>query len=140
MNITRQVINDLWPLYVAGDVSTDTRQLVDAFLAQDPEFAGLLREERNERMFQQEIPRLPPDREAKALRRTQKLMRGWDWSLFMAILFSCFAFGRIVADTSWDVSPRNFIVAASIALILWVVFFVRILWVRHKVLKTRLGG
>ena len=40
MNVTRDVIYDLLPGYFAGDLSPDTRVLVDEFLAQDPEFAG----------------------------------------------------------------------------------------------------
>jgi hypothetical protein len=90
-----------------------TRALVDAFLRQDPEFAPLLHGRGEEVLLGRGAPELPPDREAKALRRTKRLLHGWDWLMFMAILFSCFAFGRIVADTSWDVSPVNFIVVAS---------------------------
>jgi hypothetical protein len=137
MNVTRQVINDLWPLYVAGEASADTRALVEAFFQQDPEFAKALQEDGDEPMLLHEIPKLPPDQEAKALRRTKRLLHGWDWTLFMAILFSCFAFGRIVADTSWDASPANFIATASIAAAFWVAFFVRLLLVRRQVLRTR---
>jgi hypothetical protein len=136
MHVTRQVISDLWPVYAAGEASDDTRALVEAFLRQDPEFARVLQEQGTERLLQQEIPRLPPDQEVQALRRTKRLLQGWDWTLFLAILFSCFAFGRIVADTSWDVSPVNFIVTASIAMVCWVAFFVRLLWVRKRVLRT----
>jgi len=42
--ITRAIITDLYPLYVAGEASGDTRQLVEEFLAKDPEFARLLTE------------------------------------------------------------------------------------------------
>jgi hypothetical protein len=140
MNVTRQVISDLWPVYTAGEASADTRALVEAFFRQDPEFSKLLQEQDTERMLQQEIPRLPPDQEAKALRRTKRLLLGWDWTLFLAILFSCFAFGRIVADTSWDVSPANFIAMASIAVAFWVAFFVRLFWMRSRVLRTRIGA
>lgn len=41
MTITREVIYDLLPGYFAGDVSDDTRRLVDEFLASDPEFQRL---------------------------------------------------------------------------------------------------
>src|SRR5438105_2450546 len=81
-------------------------------------------------------PALPSTSEVKALRRTKRLLQGWDWSFFLALLFSCFAFGRIIADTSWDVSPVNFIVTASIALAFWLAFFVRLFWVRKQVLRT----
>lgn len=43
MTVTRDVILDLWPLYQGGELSADSRALVDRFLASDPEFAGVLR-------------------------------------------------------------------------------------------------
>jgi hypothetical protein len=42
-------------------------------------------------------------------------------------------FGRVVADTSWDVSPKNFIITACIAGSFWIAFFVRMVWVRRTV-------
>jgi hypothetical protein len=140
VNVTREVINDLWPLYAAGEASADTRALVEEFLRQDAEFAGLLRGRGEEGMLRREVPAPPPpDREARALTRTKRLLHGLDWLMFLAILFSCFAFGRIVADTSWDVSPRNFIVVASIAGAFWVAFFVRLVWVRKRVYRRPQG-
>ncbi|TFH32115.1 MAG: zf-HC2 domain-containing protein [Anaerolineales bacterium] len=41
MEITRDVILDLMPLYVAGEVSEDTRRLVEAFLEKDKGLANL---------------------------------------------------------------------------------------------------
>jgi hypothetical protein len=133
MNVTREVISDLWPVYAAGESSADTRALVEAFLRKDPEYAELLQGRDEEGLLRHDVPRLPPDREAQALRRTKRLLHGWDWLLFMAMLFSGFAFGRIVSDTSWDVSPVNFIVVASIAGAFWVAFFTRLVWVRKSV-------
>jgi hypothetical protein len=57
--------------------------------------------------------------------------------MFVAIMFSCFAFGRIVSDTSWDVSPVNFIIVASIALAFWIAFFTRLVLVRKRVYSGR---
>jgi hypothetical protein len=135
MKITREVITDLWAVYEAGEASADTRALVEEFLKQDPGFAELVRGRGGERLLEREIPRLTPDREAQALRKTKRLLHGWDWSLFLAILFSCFAFGRIVSDTSWDVSPRNFIITASFAGVFWIAFFCRLIWVRKTVYR-----
>jgi hypothetical protein len=139
MNVTREVITDLWPLYAAGEASADTRALVEAFLQQDPEYAKLLQDRGVEHLLQQAVPGRPLDREAQALRRTKRLLHGWDWLRFLAILFSGFAFGRIVSDTSWDVSPRNFIITASIAAAFWVAFFVRMFWLRRKLYRTTIG-
>lgn len=133
MNVTREVIHDLWPVYEAGEASADTHVLVEEFLRQDPEFAELLRAPGPERLLESKVRKLPPDREAQALRKTKRLLHGKDWFLFFAILFSCFAFGRIVSDTSWDVSPVNFIVTATIAGIFWIAFFTRLVWVRKRV-------
>jgi anti-sigma factor RsiW len=49
MNVTRDVIYDLLPGYFSGDLSPDTRALVDEFLAQDPEFRRMM--ERFRTMF-----------------------------------------------------------------------------------------
>jgi hypothetical protein len=133
VNVTREVINDLWPLYTSGEASADTRALVEAFLRADPEFAGLLNRRGEEGLLRHDLPELPPDHEARALRRTKRLLHGWDWTLFLAMMFSGLAFGRIVSDTSWDVSPVNFIVVASIAAIFWTAFFTRLVWLRKRV-------
>src|SRR6516164_1966360 len=133
MNITREVIKDLWTVYATGEVSADTRALVDEFLKHDPELGQILRAQNEEGLLRQEIPKLSPDREARALRKTKRLLHGWDWLLFFAMIFSGFAFGRIISDTSWDVSPVNFIVMASIAGAFWIAFFTRLVWVRKSV-------
>jgi len=75
MKITRDVILDLWPVYEAGEASADTRALVEAFLAEDPEFGRLIREERRDLMSQNESIALPPDQEQAALRTTQTLLK-----------------------------------------------------------------
>lgn len=41
MEITRNVILDLLPLYMADEVSADTRTLVEKYLESDPELAAI---------------------------------------------------------------------------------------------------
>ena len=135
MNITREVIVDLWPVYTAGEASADTRALIEEFLQQDTEFARLLQEKVDEDLLLSTVPSLPPDREAQALNQTKRQLHGWDWSLIlwlMSISFTAQAFGRIVADTSWDVSPRNFIIMVIIAAVFWCAYFIRRVWLRRK--------
>jgi len=140
MNVTREVINDLWPVYAAGEASADTRSLVEAYLRQDPEFAGLLKGCGEEGLLRHDMPKLSPDREAQALRRTKRLLHGKDWLLSMALIFSGLAFGRIVSDTSWDVSPVIFIIMATIAGAFWVAFLTRLVWVQKSVYRGQEGG
>jgi len=44
MNITRNVILDLLPLYVANEVSADTRALVEKYLETDSELANVAKQ------------------------------------------------------------------------------------------------
>jgi anti-sigma factor RsiW len=44
MEITRNVILDLLPLYLADEVSADTRALVEEYLETDPELANVAKE------------------------------------------------------------------------------------------------
>jgi hypothetical protein len=140
MNVTRDVIIDLWAVYAAGEASSDTRAVVDAFLKQDPEFARLLQDAGAGDLRQPCAVGPSPDGEARALRRTKRLLHGWDWLFFPALFFSCFAFGRIVSDTSWDVSPMNFIVTATIAAAFRVAFIARVIWVRRKAYRVTVSG
>ena len=135
MNITREVIIDLWPVYTAGEASADSRALIEEFLQQDTEFARLLQEKVDEDLLTSTVPLLPPDREAQALNHTKRQLHGWDWSLvflLFAMQFSGFAFARIVADTSWDVSPIQFIITAAIAAVFWCAFLIRLVWLRKR--------
>jgi hypothetical protein len=122
MIITRDVVSDLWPLYVSGEASDDTRRLVDEFLDADPEFAAALR-------ASEAIPApgravLAPDHEARALESLQRQLRGYPWLLHASMFATALAFGRIVSDTSWDVSPRLFIVHCIVAAALWTAYVV----------------
>jgi anti-sigma factor RsiW len=44
MNVSRNVILDLLPLYVANEASADTRSLVEAYLAKDPAAGDIAKE------------------------------------------------------------------------------------------------
>jgi hypothetical protein len=139
MNVTREVISDLWPLYISGEASADTRRLIEGFLKDDPEFAKILKNGGTDQWVAAEIPSLSPNVEAKALNRTKRVLHRFDWLLFLAIMFSCFSFGRIVSDTSWDVSPTNFIITAGIAACFWIAFFARNIWVLRNVYRKTMN-
>ncbi len=127
MKITRDVVTDLWPLYISSEASADTRALVDEFLRQDPEFARLIRAIKTAEILEPVSMTVAPDLEMKAFVKTRKaLFHRLPGFLFFAMLFSCMAFGRIVSDTSWDVSPRNFAITAAIAGVFWIAFLVQL--------------
>lgn len=128
MNVSRDVITDLWSIYAAGEASADSVALIEEFLAKDDELATALKDDAVERLAVSRVPPLSPSIEARALNRTKRLLHPFNWLFFFAVLFTCFAFGRIISDTSWDVSPRNFILTAVIALCFWIAFFGRSVW------------
>ena len=54
MDVTRDVILDLLPLYLAGEASADTQALVNDHLKHDQDLAQLARQ------WQQRLPEPPP--------------------------------------------------------------------------------
>jgi len=131
MKITRSVIVDIWAVYASGEASADTRALVEEFLRGDPELAQQLR---HDPALPAVAAPLPADHEVRALTSTRRRLRGLPGLLFLAMMFSMMAFGRIVADTSWDVSPRNFIAVASMAGVCWTAYVVSLWRMRARIL------
>ncbi len=66
LEVTRNVVSDLWPLYKSGDVSADTRSLVDAFVSGDPAFAEVMQHSERLPSVMPGI-RLSPDAERRLL-------------------------------------------------------------------------
>jgi hypothetical protein len=133
-NVTRDVIVDLWPLYVSGEASQDTRRLVEAFLREDKEFARELKQDAGGPLTSQDVPSLTPDHELRTMAQIKRRLVGPRWLLLLAMVFTMQAFGRIVSDTSFDVSPRKFIPTAVVAACFWVAFLVRLFYGRREVL------
>jgi hypothetical protein len=132
--VTRDVIIDLWPIYAAGEASSDTRALVESFLQRDREFAREIGELAQDPVRAPEVPLLAPDAELKTLARIRRRIWGPVPLLMLAMIFSCFAFGTLVSDTSFDVSPRRFVITVLIALCLWAAFLFRLFKGRREVL------
>ena len=132
--VTRDVIVDLWPLYVSGEASQDTRRLVEAFLREDAEFGRELRQDARGLLTGHDVPSLTPDHELRTLAQIKRRLTGPRWLLLLAMVFTMQAFGRIVSDTSFDVSPRKFIATAVVAACFWVAFLVRLFYGRREVL------
>lgn len=87
MKVTRNVVNDLLPLYQAGEASEDSRALVEEFLRENPDF----REEFSERAAQADLvpaellPPPDPDLERAALERTRRHIRARNTLVGVAI-------------------------------------------------------
>ena len=74
MEITRSVIEDLLPLYVAGEVSEDTRKLVEEYLEKDESLVQFVQQLKELHMTHADIP-LKPETELVALQKIQQLQK-----------------------------------------------------------------
>jgi hypothetical protein len=87
VKVTRDVITDLLPVYFSDEASSDTKQLIESFFREDPEF-GRLAKEKIRLRFEEFNVQLPVQREAEALARTKKIIRLRTWLMAFAILFT----------------------------------------------------
>ncbi len=81
MNVTREVILDLLPVYLAGEASPATRALIEEYLQQDQELAQRVRLQSADKWAGIAPSAPPPDLELRSLRRTRALL-GWQKWLF----------------------------------------------------------
>jgi anti-sigma factor RsiW len=89
MNVTREVIVDLLPVYLSGEASPATCSLVEEFLKQDAEFAKRVRLQWAESFAKLAPSAPPPELELRSLRRTHHLLALQKW--LFAIGIGCFA-------------------------------------------------
>lgn len=90
MEISRNVILDLLPLYHAGEVSADTKALVEAYLRANPEFSQSSAALANDALAA--AVELPANHEVKALEQVKRVIRLRSWLLGAAIFLSLFPF------------------------------------------------
>jgi hypothetical protein len=125
MTVTRDVILDLLPLYFAGQVSADTKKLVDEFLATDPDFARM--SQRFDAVLK-ERGSVPEAAERRAFERTRMLLRYRNQTIGLAVGYSLapFAFlfreGRV--DWLMREKPAVAMAFAFTALCCWIAVWV----------------
>jgi anti-sigma factor RsiW len=87
MKVTRDVIYDLLPQYFAGEVSADTRALIEEFFATDPEFGRMA--ERFRRLhadsLSDEVGEGVSDRERETFNRVKTRIRRRQAAVMWAI-------------------------------------------------------
>jgi hypothetical protein len=138
MNISRDVILDLLPLYVAGEASPATRALVEEYLSRDPVLAQRVRTGWDEELARGVPSALPPELEMRALRRTRRLLGLQKWLFGFAIGFSVvsltsqisFDQGRL---TDFHLLIRDHPVPFGISMAIGVAC-----WVGHHLVRRRL--
>jgi len=124
MRVTRDVMTDLWAAYESGEASPDTRALVEEFLAQDAEFAKLMRDSRPATL--PSTPALPPEHERVALAATQGLLRRGQWLLGFARFFTFLPGWAVQTSrirwTLWQDLPGVALASVVVAASLWAAY------------------
>ncbi|MGE3276380.1 MAG: hypothetical protein AB7O67_14805 [Vicinamibacterales bacterium] len=127
MDVTRDVVLDLLPLYQSGEASADTRRLVEAFIAHDPPLARLARQSTGVMPSTVGFAGAETVRQ-QSLQRTRQLISRRQTFLAGAILLTLFplAFsfaGGEVIWMMWRDEPATAFGAGGGALVCWVNYF-----------------
>lgn len=138
MNITRDVIRDLLPVYLSGDASPDTSALIEEYMRQDPEFARVVEAQRREFSAQHDLlaptGELSPDHELETLRRTRAEIRREKWLMAIALMLTAFPFSFAATDSRLEFMVlRDEPVLAAVA---WIGAF--ILWIQYLLTRRHM--
>src|SRR5262245_31770247 len=133
MNVTRDVIIDLLPVYLGGDASPATRALVEEYLKQDPELAQRIRSRWAENLAHAAPSGLPPDLELRSLQRTRRILFWQRWTFALAIAFTAVALGVDIRFEHGGVKDVHLILrdhplvvgsCLVVALICWAIYYI----------------
>jgi hypothetical protein len=129
MNVTRAMIEDLLPLYAAGEASADSRAAVEAFLRDDPGLARQLEALREAPLASVPVSPMAPEAERQTIARTQALLRRRTWLLAAAIFLTLLPLSFVFGDRGlrfFFLRDAPIASAASLACgaLSWAMFFV----------------
>jgi hypothetical protein len=122
--IPQSVIVDLLPLYLADEVSPETRTLIEEYLKNDHQLASLAQRARQTPDLQAIPAPLKKETEMEALKKVRKLMVQHNLFLFLAVIMTIMV--GISYIFLWD-EPRGAqapFVFGGIAAVFWIAFFI----------------
>ena len=133
MNVTREVVTDLLPIYFAGEASGDTKVLVEDYFRQDPDFERIARNAATPLETLRAARPIAPsaEKEKRDLESVLWGLRRRTWlfgvSLFLTLAPLSFDFthglSRMVRDVPWHAAFDW-----SLAAVLWFVYFAHLRW------------
>jgi hypothetical protein len=123
MNVTRDIVADLLPLYLSGEASADTKKLVDEYLLSDPTLAREAAALSDSLALAARPPSLPPDLQLRAFVRTRKLLRLRGGLMGAGIFFTLLPFSFVAGDGdvrwAWSGAPQVAAGLAAVAALVW---------------------
>lgn len=128
MDVTRDIVIDLLPLYVAGECSQDTKHLVAEYLQTHPDLKQQAQQMAANLLPDTTPQRLKKDDELKSLQKTRRLLRLRSVLLAGAIFFSLvpFSFGNINGTTFFMLtdSPGSAMICGGIGIGFWFAWYI----------------
>ena len=128
MNVTREVVTDLLPIYFSGEASGDTKVLVEDYFRQDPDFERIARNAATPLETLRAARRIAPsaEREKRDLESVLWGLRRRTWlfgvSLFLTLAPLSFDFthglSRMIRGGPWHAAFDW-----SLAAVLWFLYF-----------------
>ena len=109
MNVTREVILDLLPVYLSGEASPATRAFVEEYLKQDPELAQRIRLQWAENFAKVAPSGLHPDLELRSLSRTRRLLGLQRWLFGFGIFFVALSLSNESSFEGWHLKEFHFL-------------------------------
>ncbi len=135
MTVTRDVIEDLLPLYLAGEASDDTRALVEASLTRDPDLARLARG-----MAGPEFPKLEEqlteDAEMRSIKRTKRMLAWKSWLLGLGLFYGLLPFSFVFSE---EQGFRWLVLGGSVWPLAFYVPLAAVCWTGYFVLRRKLA-
>jgi anti-sigma factor RsiW len=130
--MTRNIIQDLLPLYLAGEVCPETRAAVEEFLSRDATLAAeveRLKSDSLKRILGGTTMTLPQDHDAQTLARTRSTIAQRSWMIGLAIAFTIFPMSFVFdkGHVQWMLlreSPSLAMASWAAALGFWVGFVI----------------
>jgi len=126
MNIPKHLVIDLLPLYLADEVSDETRRLIEEYLKTDPQLA-ILAEQAKIGPSLQEIPApINKESEMEALKKVKKMMFQVQHNVFLALAVILTCMVGVSYIFLWDEprGPQAPFAFGGLALIFWIAFFI----------------
>jgi hypothetical protein len=139
MNVTREVILDLLPVYLAGEASPATRALIEEYMQQDPELAQRIRLQWADNLAKVAPSALPPDLELRSLRRTRNLLSWQKWLFGLGICFTAFSLTSEISFHNGGFKEFHFLIQDFPAQFGTCVALAIVCWIGYYSIRRRLG-
>lgn len=132
MNVSREVILDLLPLYLAGEASPASRALVEEHLKRDPELAERVRVLGAEGFAPAATSELSPEVELRSLRRARRLLGVQRWLFALGITFTALSLSMQFSFKDGGITDFHFLLfdyphtmgpLFALGLACWVAYF-----------------